>query len=224
FPGTGRALIAPCRVMLYGRAAELSVIDQLIADAIAGSSGVLVVRGEPGIGKTALLDYAAAAVGQVVRGSAPLRIVRSGGGDCRTALPFTGLHLLLEPVLDRLGALPERQQDALSAALGLRDAGTYDRFLIGLAVLSLLAEMAEDGPALCLVDDAQWLDRASADALVFAARRLDAEGIAVIFAAREHDAVFSAAGLRVLWLCGLFLESATGLLSCPSRGLSPGGA
>jgi len=105
--------------------------------------------------------------------------------------------------------------------LGLRRAGRYDRFLVGVAVLSLLAELAEDSPLVCLVDDAHWLDRASADALVFAARRLDAEGIAVIFAARDHDAVFSAPGLRVLRLAGLDSDSATALLADHAGGLTP---
>ena len=201
-------------VTLYGRAAERSLIDRLIADAIAGSSGALVVRGEPGIGKTALLDYAAAAAGLVAPGSADLRIVRGEGVECKAALPFVGLHMLLEPVLDRLKALPEPQQDALSGALRLRDARPHDRFLIGLAVLSLLAEAAEDGPVLCLVDDAHWLDRTSADALVFAARRLDAEGVAVIFAVRDHGAApFLVTGLPELRLEGLDAASAATLLT-----------
>jgi predicted ATPase len=203
-------------VMLYGRAAERSVIDRLIADAIAGRSGALIVRGEPGIGKTALLDYAAAAAG-----SAALRIVRGEGVECKAALPFEGLHRLLEPVLDRLAALPEPQQAALGGALGLRDAGSYDRFLIGLAVLSLLAEFAEDGPVLCLVDDAHWLDRASADAMVFAARRLDAEGVAVIFAVRDHEAApFLATGLPELRLEGLDAASAA-MLQTQHGGAKP---
>jgi DNA-binding CsgD family transcriptional regulator len=190
------------------------VIDRLIADAIAGSSGVLVVRGEPGIGKTALLDYAAAAASSGVPGSAALRIVRGEGVECKAPLPFEGLHRLLEPALDRLAALPEPQQDALGGALGLRDTGSYDRFLIGLAVLSLLAEIAEEGPVLCLVDDAHWLDRASADALVFAARRLDAEGVAIIFAAWDQEAApFLATGLPELRLEGLDAASAAALLT-----------
>jgi DNA-binding CsgD family transcriptional regulator len=200
--------------MLYGRAVERSVIDLLIADAIAGSSGVLVVRGEPGIGKTALLDYAAAAAAPVVPGSAAFRVVRGEGVECKAELPFEGLRMLLGPVLDRLGALPEPQQDALGGALGLRDSGSHDRFLIGLAVLSLLAEIAEDGPVLCLVDDAHWLDQASTDALVFAARRLDAEGVAVIFAVRDHgEASFVATGLIELQLQGLDAASAAMLLT-----------
>jgi DNA-binding CsgD family transcriptional regulator len=207
--------------VLYGRAAEQSVIDELLADACAGYSGVLVIRGDPGIGKTALLDYAArsahAAWGQ---GGVGMRVVRGCGVESEAELPFAGLHLLLGPTLDRLPALPQPQQDALGAALGLRRAGSYDRFLVGLAALSLLAELAEDGPVMCLVDDAHWLDRASADALMFVARRLDAEGIAVIFAARDHDAVLPLSGVRVLRLGGLDADSAAALLADHGGGLT----
>ena len=178
--------------MLYGRATERAIIDRLLADARAGRSGALVVRGEAGVGKTALLDYAAAAAGTVASdhgappGVAAVRVVRGAGVQSEAELPFAGLHLLLGSVLDRRVALPQPQRDALDAAFGLRRVGPYDRFLVGLAVLSLLAELAEDGPLVCLIDDAQWLDRASAEALVFAARRLGAEVIAIIFSARDH--------------------------------------
>jgi DNA-binding CsgD family transcriptional regulator len=200
--------------MLYGRAAEQSTIDRLVADALAGRSGVLVIRGEPGIGKTALLDYAAAAVTTVASGSAAFHLVRGTSVESETELPFAGLHMLLRPVLDRLRALPERQRDALGAALGLERFIPVDRFLLGLAVLSLLAEVAEDGPVLCLVDDAHWMDRASADALVFAARRLDAEGVAVVFAVRDQEAApFLGSGLPELRLGGLDEVSAVTLLA-----------
>jgi len=115
--------------------------------------------------------------------------------ESEAELPFAGLHVLLGSVLDRRLLLPGPQRDALDAAFGLRHAGSRDRFLVGLAVLSLLAELAEDGPLLCLADDAHWLDRASAEALVFAARRLGAEGIAVIFTARDHDASAAVVGM-----------------------------
>lgn len=208
--------------MLYGRALERSVIDELLAGACAGRSGVLVIRGDPGIGKTALLDYAArradAAAGP---DGAGMRVMRGRGVESEAELPFAGLHVLLRSALDHLPALPQTQQDALGAALGLRRAGPYDRFLVGVAVLSLLAELAEDRPLVCLVDDAHWLDRASASALVFAARRLDAEGIAIVFAARDHDAVFPASGLRVLRLGGLDAASAAALLADHAGGLAP---
>src|SRR6266704_3846115 len=195
--------------MLYGRDAEQSVIDGLLAGARAGRSDALVIRGEAGIGKTALLDYAVAAAGAVPvtvsggaaagsaarPGTAGFRVIRSAGVESEAELPFAGLHVLLGSVLDRRLLRPGPQRDALDAAFGLRHAGSRDRFLVGLAVLSLLAELAEDGPLLCLADDAHWLDRASAEALVFAARRLGAEGIAVIFTARDHDASAAVVGM-----------------------------
>ena len=208
--------------MLYGRAVEQSVIDELLAGARSGRSGVLVIRGDPGIGKTALLDYAARRA-DVAAGpdGVGMRVIRVRGVESEAELPFAGLHLLLRSALDHLPALPQTQQDALGAALGLRRAGPYDRFLVGVAVLSLLAELAEDRPLVCLVDDAHWLDGASASALVFAARRLDAEGIAIIFAARDDHAVFPASGLRVLRLGGLDAASAAALLANHAKGLAP---
>jgi DNA-binding CsgD family transcriptional regulator len=208
--------------VLHGRTAEQSAIGQLIAAARAGHSGALVLRGEPGIGKTALLDYAASAAGATGTQPVPVRVIRGGGVEAEAELPFAGLHLLLGPALDRLPALPRPQQDALRGAFGLSpaelspadvsSAAPADRFLVGLAVLSLLTELAEDRPLLCLVDDAHWLDRASADALVFAARRLHAEGVAVIVAARSHDAPFPAQGLPDLPLGGLDTAAASALL------------
>ena len=216
---------------------ERSVVDRLLAGARAGRSGVLVVRGDPGIGKTALLDYAAAAAGAgawgdgmpggaMTGGGAPpgragMGVLRGAGVESEAELSFAGLHVLLGSALDRRFALPQPQRDALDRAFGLRRTESCDRFLVGLAVLSLLAELAEDGPLLCLVDDAHWLDRSSAEALVFAARRLDAEGIAVIFAARDHDAPFPAPALPVLRLGGLDAASAAELLKECGAGLSP---
>jgi DNA-binding CsgD family transcriptional regulator len=174
------------------------------------------------MGKTALLDYAARRAGTAAGpGGAGMRVVRGGGVESEAELPFAGLHLLLRPALDHLPALAQTQQDALGAALGLRRAGPYDRFLVGVAVLSLLAELAEDRPLVCLVDDAHWLDRASASALVFAARRLDAESIAIIFAARDHRDMFPASGLPVLRLGGLDAASAAALLADHAKGLGP---
>jgi DNA-binding CsgD family transcriptional regulator len=208
--------------VLYGRAVEQSVIEQLLAGASTGRSGVLVIRGDPGIGKTALLDYAARSADMAAGpDGAGMRVIRGRGVESEAELPFAGLHVLLRSALDHLPALPRTQQDVLGAALGLRRAGPYDRFLVGVAVLSLLAELAEDRPLVCLMDDAHWLDGASASALVFAARRLDAEGIAIIFAARDHDAVFPASGLRVLRLSGLDAASAAALLADHAGGLGP---
>src|ERR1700751_5171130 len=163
---------------LHGREAELAVLDDLLSKARAGNSGALVVPGDPGIGKTALL---AAPVDR----ADGFRIIRAAGVEEEAELPYTGLHLLLRPALDCIAALPDVQADALRGALGLAKAGSPDRFLVGLAVLSLLAEAADDGPLLCVADDAHWLDRASADALAFAARRLDSESIVVLFGARD---------------------------------------
>ncbi|GAA2844584.1 LuxR family transcriptional regulator [Streptosporangium fragile] len=188
--------------MLRGRDAEQAVIDRLLAQCRAGRSGALLIRGEPGIGKTALLGYAADAADG-------MRVIRGTGVESEAELPFAGLHLLLRPVLDRAAALPAPQERALRAAFGLASVEAGDRLLIGLAVLSLLSELAEDGPLLVLVDDAQWLDRASVDALLFAARRLDAEGVTVLFAAREP---FVAPGVPELPVRGLDPAAAAALL------------
>ena len=199
--------------LLHGRAAEQAIIDRLIATARAGSSGALVVRGEAGIGKTALLDYAASAAAAVPPPPAPaVLVIRALGSEAESGLPFAGLHLLLRPVLDRLPALPRPQQDALRGALGLGSAVAQDRFLTGLALLSLLTELADERPLLCLVDDVHWLDRDSADALMFAARRLHAEGVAIIFAARGPARLFAASGLPELPLRGLDEAAASALL------------
>ncbi|QYN36277.1 AAA family ATPase [Pseudonocardia sp. DSM 110487] len=191
--------------MLRGRRAEQERVDALLAAARDGISGALVVRGEPGIGKTALLEYAA----QRADG---MRVVRGAGIESEAELPFAGLHLLLRPAADALEALPGPQRHALAGVFGLGEAGSGDRFLIGAAVLSLLAYLAEAQPLLCLVDDAQWLDRPSAEALLFAARRLDREGVVVLFAVREHSGEFAPAGVPELSLAGLDPDSAAALL------------
>ena len=201
-------------VSLQGRAAEQSAIDRLVADARARRSGALVLYGAPGIGKTALVDYAVTTAARADPAGTPgMRVIRGAGVESEAELSFAGLHLLLGGALDRLSTLPQPQQEALGAAFGVRRAEPYDRFLLGLSVLSLLSEIAEDRPLLCVVDDAQWLDRASAEALLFAARRLDAEGIAMIFAARDPEAVFPASGLATLRLAGLAEPGATALLT-----------
>lgn len=167
--------------MLYGRDAELSIIADLLARARSGGSGALVLRGDPGIGKTALLTEAAAMADG-------FRTMRVTGVESESELTFAGVQLLLRSALDRIETLPQVQADALRGALGLAALpGPPDRFLIGLAVLALLAESATDRPLLCVVDDAQWLDRASAEALLFAARRLDSESIVLLFAARANS-------------------------------------
>ncbi|MEO3799291.1 LuxR C-terminal-related transcriptional regulator [Nonomuraea sp. B1E8] len=200
--------------VLYGRSVEQASIQALVDAARAGRSGGHVLRGEPGIGKSALLDWAAGYAQQ-----AGLRTLRVTGIEAEADLAFAGLVQFLWPVQDRIGALPGPQADALRAVLALDDGrqGAPDRFLSGLAVLTLLAEVAEESPLLCLVDDAQWLDQASADALRFAARRLSADGVAILFAAREEG--FTATGLPETRLSRLSPADAASLLA--DRGLTP---
>ena len=164
--------------MLLDRLPERAALSQLLEAARAGRSGVLVMHGEPGVGKTALLEYA-------VESAAGLRVVRVAGVESEMELAFAALQQLCAPMLGQLGGLPDPQRAALGVAFGLDTGAAPDRFLVGLAVLSLLSEAAEQQPLLCVVDDAQWLDRASAQVLAFVARRLLAERIALLFAARE---------------------------------------
>lgn len=163
---------------LTGRHTERGVLDQLVeAGKHAGESRALVVHGEAGVGKTALLEYLA--------GHAPgCRVARAAGVQSEMQLPFAGLHQLCAPMLDRLEVLPLPQRDALRTAFGMSAGPAPDRFLIGLAVLSLLSQVAEEQPLVCLVDDEQWLDCASAQVLAFVARRLGAESVGLVFAAR----------------------------------------
>src|ERR1700689_3018972 len=175
--------------MLLDRQVERGHIDRVLVAAREGLSGVLVLRGEPGIGKTALLDYA-------VQAAADLRVVRRAGVGWEVGLGFSSLHQALLPFLGGLDQLPAPQGAALGSAFGLRDGGLPDRLLVGLASLSLLGTAASDGPLLCVVDDAQWLDRESAAVLAFVARRLLADRIAMIFAVREPSG-------RPVWLDGL---------------------
>src|SRR5690606_21213738 len=168
------------RLSLLGRRTERARLEQVLAGAQDGKSGVVVVRGEAGIGKSALLEYARATATTL-----GFRTEDAAGVESETQFAFAGLHQLCAPLLDRAGALPNPQQTALGVAFGLRGGVAPDRFLVGLATLNLLAEVAEDGPLLCLVEDAQWLDQASAQVLAFVARRLVAERIALVFALRD---------------------------------------
>jgi len=194
--------------MLRGRRAECGALDELLDGVRDGRSAVLVVRGEAGVGKTALLDYAVAA-------APDLRCARAAGVESEMELAFAGLHQLCGPMLDRLGRLPGPQRDALRIAFGLETGPAPDRFLVGLAVLSLLSEMAGDRPLVCVVDDVQWLDRASVQVLAFAARRLLAEAVLVIFAAREPGADLR--GLPELMVEGLRHADARELLASVVR-------
>jgi DNA-binding CsgD family transcriptional regulator len=167
--------------MLLDRVTERAALGRLVEGARAGHSGVLVMRGEPGVGKTALVEDA-------VAGAAGLRVARAAGVEPEMELPYAALHQLVGPMLHWLGRLPGPQRDALGVAFGLREGGAPDRFLVGLAALSLLAEAAGERPVLCVVDDAQWLDRESAQAVGFVARRLLAEPVALVVTTRELDA------------------------------------
>lgn len=165
---------------LLGRRGERDAVEQLLARVQAGRSGTLVVRGEAGIGKTAMLEYA-----RDTAAAAGFRVEQSVGVESETHFAFAGLHQLCAPLLDRAGALPGPQQEALGMALGLRAGDAPDGFLVGLATLNLLSELAEDRPLLCLVDDVQWLDQASAHVLAFVARRVAAERVVLLFALRD---------------------------------------
>ncbi|MEW1759388.1 AAA family ATPase [Streptomyces cyaneofuscatus] len=210
--------------VLYGRSAEQERLARLLAEARAGRSGALLLRGEAGIGKTALLDWLAGRAAAQAHGDArsdgrEVRVLRVTGVEPEADLAFGGLVQLLWPVQDRLNALPAPQAAALRAVLGTgREQRGPDRFLTGLAVLTVLADLAEDGPLLCLVDDAQWLDRATAEALLFAARRLAAEGVAMVLAGREDDG-FTAPGIPELTLPRLDFEDSSRLLA--DRGRAP---
>jgi DNA-binding CsgD family transcriptional regulator len=165
-------------LMLRGRRDECAALDALLAGVRVGRSGVLVLRGEAGIGKTALLRY-------LIESASDLTVARAVGVESEMELPFASLQQLIGPMLDRLERLPAPQREALEIVFALSAGAAPDRFLVGLGVLSLFSEVAEDGPLLCVVDDAQWLDQASALTLAFVARRLLAEPVGIVFAARE---------------------------------------
>jgi AAA ATPase domain len=180
--------------VLYGREAERARVEALVEGARSSRSSVLVVRGEAGIGKSALLD-------QAIVGTDGMPVLRATGVESESELAFAGLHQLLRPVLGMLDRLPAGHAGALASAFGLDDGEVGDRFLVSLATLGLLSEAAEERGLLCVVDDAQWLDEPSAEALLFVARRLEAEGVVVLIAARDGDGRrFESAGLPELWL------------------------
>jgi DNA-binding CsgD family transcriptional regulator len=202
---------AGASLVLVGRDRECARIDELLDGVVAGESGALIVRGEPGIGKSALLDYAAAR-------AEGMELLRTAGVEAEADLAFAGVYGLLRPVLGSLSELPELQASALAGALGLGPSTGSERFLISAAVLGLLAEAAEERPVLCLVEDAHWLDTASAEALVFAARRLQAERVAILFAVREDEGrSFEERGLPELLVQGLEDEDARALISDTSN-------
>jgi DNA-binding CsgD family transcriptional regulator len=188
---------------LLDRRRERAALDGLLGDLRSGHGRALVVRGEAGVGKSALLEY-------VTGAAADMRLVRAVGVESEMELAFASLHLLCGPLLHGLEGLPGPQRDALGIAFGLREGNAPDRFLVGLAVLTLLSEAAEERPLLCVIDDAQWLDTASAQVLVFAARRLLAEPVGLVFAAREPGEQFR--GLADLEVRGLPDQDARMLL------------
>ena len=190
--------------VLHGRRSERQALEGLLAAVRGGQSGVLVVCGEAGIGKTALLESA-------IGSASGFQFARAVGVESEMELAFAALQQLCAPMLDRLDRLPTPQQDALGVAFGLRAGNAPDRFLVGLAVLSLFSEVAEALPLLCVVDDAQWLDRASAQALVFVARRLLAESVALVLVTREPGDDLE--GLPKLAVEGLASGDARALLS-----------
>src|SRR5215471_9956084 len=176
---------------LRGRKEERATLDGLLAEVRSGRSRVLVLWGEAGAGKTALLDY-------LCSRATDYQLTRWTGVESEMELAFAGLRQLCEPFLDRLDRLAQPQRQALATALGLESGNPADPFLIGLAVLNLLAERAEHDPVLWVVDDAQWLDRISAKVLGFVARRLLAERVAIVFAIRNSPAGGDLAGLPAL--------------------------
>ena len=163
------------RAGLLDRGRERGLLDEFVVEVRTGRSRALVLRGEAGIGKTALLGYLSAA-------AQGCRIARAAGVESEMELAFAGLHALCAPMLGRLGHLPAPQRDALNTAFGMSAGPPPDRFLVGLAVLSLLADAADEQPLICIVDDAQWLDQVSVQTLAFVARRLLAEGVGLVFA------------------------------------------
>ncbi|MGW0203990.1 AAA family ATPase, partial [Nonomuraea sp. NPDC003201] len=176
--------------MLFGRSAEIAAIDDVISRAREGAGDALVLRGEAGVGKTALLDLAASRGGS-------MRVLRTTGVEPESDLAFAALHQLLRPVAGLLDTLPEPQREAVRGALGLGGGASGDRFLLAAGVLSLLAEAAAPDGLVCVVDDFQWVDRASADALLFAARRLATERIAMLLAVRGDAPVKGVPPLRL---------------------------
>ncbi|XVV15015.1 helix-turn-helix transcriptional regulator [Actinoplanes sp. CA-131856] len=214
--GPEPALTSPKRRddALLGRHAETAAIERLLTAARAGTSGALVLRGEAGIGKTALIDHALAH-------AADQHVIRAAGVEAERELAFAGLHQICAPALDRLARLPAQQGRALSTAFGLSAGAAPDLFMVGLGVLGLLADLAGERPVVCVVDDAQWLDRASAKVLGFVARRLRTESVVMIFATRtgpDSPDLPELGGLPTLTVSGLSDEYARQLFAATFLG------
>ena len=199
--------------MLIGRTAEWATIEGLLQSARESAGGVLLLRGEAGVGKTSLLDRAATSAG--------FRTLRATGVEAESDLPYAAAHQLLHPLLPLLEQLPDTQADAVRVALGMAAGGTPDRFLVALGLLSLVSEAAREGPVLLVVDDIQWCDAASVDAILFVGRRIGAEPVALLLAAREQPgvreehagSVFGPPGLTELRVAGLPLADAAALMA-----------
>ncbi|WP_220296326.1 LuxR family transcriptional regulator [Streptomyces sp. MBT84] len=196
---------------LRGRRREYEALEELVSKVEAGRSAVLVLRGDAGIGKSALLESLVARV-------AGHRVARGAGAESEMELPFAGLHQLCAPFLGRANSLPPPQREALATAFGVSAGPPPDRFLVGLAVLGLLTEVAAEQPLFCLVDDAQWLDRVSAQTLAFVARRILAEPLALVFASREQTGLDDLAGLPELTLNALDDTNARALSDAAAKG------
>ena len=196
---------------LLGRRSECAALEHLVASVRAGSSRALVLRGDAGIGKSVLLEYLA-------QHASGCGIGRAAGVESEMELAYAGLQQLCAPFLDRVERLPGPQRDALGTAFGLRDGDAPNRFLVGLAALSLLSDVAEERPLVCIVDDAQWLDAASAQALAFVARRLGAESVGLVFAVREPSGERHFDGLPELGIRGLGDRDAHELLATALTG------
>jgi DNA-binding CsgD family transcriptional regulator len=192
--------------VLTGRSEECSRLDGLLEGARSSRGGALVIRGEAGVGKTALLDYAA---------GRDFRLLRGGGVQAESEFPYAAAHQLLQPLLPLVDELPAPQADAVRVALGMAPGGPPDRFLVALGFLSLLSEAAREQPLLCLLDDTQWCDGASTDALTFAARRLSADPVVVLFAVRDEPGAdrFELPGVAELVVSGLSDRAGTELLT-----------
>jgi DNA-binding CsgD family transcriptional regulator len=196
---------------LTDRLSERRALDRLVGAVQAGESGVLVLRGEPGVGKSVLLDYLAGRAS-----GSGCRVARAAGVQSEMELAYAGVHQLCGPMLDHVGRIPAPQGDALRTAFGIAAGPPPDRFFVGLAVLSLLSEVAGNRPLICMIDDEQWLDRASAQALGFVARRLAADSVGLVFTTRHPDAEL--AGLPELFVEGLLDDDARALLESALAG------
>ncbi|HEU5484202.1 MAG TPA: ATP-binding protein, partial [Microlunatus sp.] len=191
---------------MVGREPERQLLEALVAGARGGSAGTLVLRGEPGIGKSALLE-------ELVAGAPDATLLRTQGLEVEAPLAFAALHRLLRPVTRLRGGLPAPQARALRVAFGEEEGASVEPFLVGVATLSVLTTAAEENPVLCVVDDAHWLDAATAGALLFCARRLGADRVALVFAARDGAwGTFDPQGLRELIVTGLEPDASRTLL------------